>query len=159
MALSRWRFNMVLYDKLNSYVEEKEVEDSRELAEMFLDDLDRNDLVIMLAAEIDEIRRANIRRKEKYAFSSELIERFGSMKDTRLEPNPEFLTLMKSNFSLGDGFTAQWGEATIEQHKRRIAYLERMKGGIESTISYHQKAIEIIEAAGAKCLNETLVTV
>ena len=46
-----------------------------------------------------------------------------------------------------------WGEATIEQHLERIAYLSKLQSGITDTIARHQHAVDVLVDAGADCLN------
>ena len=46
-----------------------------------------------------------------------------------------------------------WGEATIEQHLERIAYLSKLQSGISDTIARHQHAVDVLVAAGADCLS------
>jgi len=62
---------------------------------------------------------------------------------------------LHSMFSTGDGKPpVSWGAATIEQHRRRIALLERNIAGINTTISRHEMAVAAITQAGVTCLNE-----
>lgn len=149
---------MELHSRLNDFIIKNKDTDSFKLAEKFLELLPKKELIKIIADEIEGIRRSYVKSHEKTAFSSEVFERFGH-KLTKIIQDDNFTSLMKSNFSLGDGFTAIWGDATVEQHRRRIAYLEKMRGGIDETINRHLKAIEIIEEAKASCLNDALVLV
>jgi len=47
-----------------------------------------------------------------------------------------------------------WGQATVEQHRLRIDFLERMRAGICQTIDQHTEAIALIEENKAQCLDE-----
>lgn len=47
-----------------------------------------------------------------------------------------------------------WGEATVDHHRERIAYLATLRNGIDATITRHADAVEQIESAGASCLND-----
>jgi hypothetical protein len=46
------------------------------------------------------------------------------------------------------------GDATVADHQSRIAFLQRKRAGIDTTIEFHQAAIAEIVAAGVTCLNE-----
>jgi len=46
-----------------------------------------------------------------------------------------------------------WGEATVQDHRDRIAFLATLRNGIQSTIDRHSAAIETLEAAKATCLD------
>lgn len=62
---------------------------------------------------------------------------------------------LHSLFSTGDGQPdVTWGDATVEQHKRRIALLDRNIDGINLTKARHEKAVAAITQAGVTCLKE-----
>ncbi|MFC5930912.1 hypothetical protein D6T64_12020 [Cryobacterium melibiosiphilum] len=64
--------------------------------------------------------------------------------------------LLESKFALGDGTETRWGEATREDHAYRIGMHKRNAvAGIEGA-ARHQQAIEAIDAAGCRTLNESL---
>ena len=54
----------------------------------------------------------------------------------------------------GNGNYVLWGEATVEDHQSRVAYLASLRNGIDDTIQLHVEAMELIEAAGVTCLND-----
>lgn len=62
--------------------------------------------------------------------------------------------LLESGFALGDGTTVTWGEATVEQHRQRIALLSRNAAGNLQTAARHQAAVDEIERSGAGCLTQ-----
>lgn len=62
--------------------------------------------------------------------------------------------LLSERFALGDGRWVAWADATVEDHRQRVAYLLRKKAGLEATIDRHAQAIEEIEAAGVSCLGD-----
>jgi hypothetical protein len=66
-------------------------------------------------------------------------------------------SLLDEFFALGDGRTVRWGEASVDDHRERIAMLRRNVSGIEATIELHEDAIAQIEAHGAACLDEVPV--
>lgn len=64
---------------------------------------------------------------------------------------PSRTDFLATRFYTGDHYVT-WGEATVEDHRNRIAYLALLRNGIDATIQRHADAIEQIEAAGAATL-------
>lgn len=62
--------------------------------------------------------------------------------------------LLTESFPLGDGTFVSWAAATAADHLARVEYLNKLKGGIETTIGRHLEAVALIEAAGVSCLGE-----
>lgn len=63
--------------------------------------------------------------------------------------------LLAKTFALGDGTRVSWGRATVQQHKRRVAMLNRMALGDVETATRHLMAVNRIEATtGATCLED-----
>ncbi len=52
------------------------------------------------------------------------------------------------------GKRVRWGDMTVEQHRERIAFLNRHIKGVQRTIGEHEQAVAAIEAAGVSCLND-----
>ncbi len=63
---------------------------------------------------------------------------------------------LADRFCIGRGKHVVWGEATVQDHRDRIAFLASLRNGIDNTIARHAEAIDIIEAAGVSCLNDVL---
>jgi len=61
--------------------------------------------------------------------------------------------LMASGFWTPHG-RVLWGTATLADHRERIDWLNSLIQGTERTIGLHQRAIETIEAAGVRCLDD-----
>ena len=89
------------------------------------------------------LNRAEVRASEQRAFS----QREGE--PTRLA----VAELVDKYFATGDGWV-RWGEATVEDHQARIAFLKKMRTGIDATIERHEEAIKKIIEAGVTCLDE-----
>ena len=89
------------------------------------------------------LNRAEVRAAEQRAFS----QRKGD--PTRLA----VAELVDKYFATGDRWV-RWGEATVEDHQARIAFLKKMHTGIDSTIERHEEAIKKIIEAGVTCLDE-----
>jgi hypothetical protein len=64
--------------------------------------------------------------------------------------------LLGSEFALGDGTRATWADATVVQHKARMAMLERNVRGNLDAICRHEAAITTIEKAGKQTLGEAV---
>jgi hypothetical protein len=125
-------------------------DDPRELAEQLLGELaDDDDLLDVLAHDIAFAQRSAVRTVESNAFRTKIGE------PVTLEPaTPAFRALMERGFKLGDGTRVVWADATVPQHAQRVAYLEKIRDGIDQTIDRHREAIRLIEQAGVTCLAE-----
>jgi hypothetical protein len=126
--------------------------DAAEVAAKMMDEIERPQMIAALAGEVANVRRNRTRGVERTAFSQ-----FVGI-DHRIETSPEMIANLRrvfaERFSLGSHEWVEWGKATIEQHKLRIAMLERIRGGIDETIERHREAIRLIEAHNATCLDE-----
>ena len=47
-----------------------------------------------------------------------------------------------------------WGEATVQDHLDRIAFLQKKRNGIGETIGRHKWAVDRIESRAVDCLND-----
>ncbi len=70
-----------------------------------------------------------------------------------ISPVAERTRFLASGFYTGSK-RVSWGEATVEEHRERIAFLATLRNGIDATIARHAAAVEQIESAGASCLND-----
>lgn len=122
---------------------------ARHLAKRALAELSESAIIPILAQEIDHVRRESVRARE----AKQMHDFFRSGAGTIAPPSvaPE---MFASPFAVGDGSDATWGEATVEQHRARVAILRNMVAGTQRTIGLHERAIEVLEATGARCLNE-----
>lgn len=77
------------------------------------------------------------------------IEEFRSQ--VRLELTVELLGTV---IALGDGRKTTWGAASVDDHRQRMDLLTDQAVGTLETVVLHEKAIEMIEGAGAACLND-----
>jgi hypothetical protein len=148
---------MNLGDKLREFVEGNSDGDPMELAGMFYETAEKTTLIQLLAGEIQNIQREMVKELERAAFSEELFRRFPEGVAFKMpEPSERFAKLMENKFAMGDGRVVAWGKATIKEHQMRIEMLKKQRDGIDETIRFHEKAIEIIESANATCLDEAL---
>lgn len=67
-----------------------------------------------------------------------------------------FTSLLAVEFALGDGRRVTWQNATVSDHRSRIAYMQKKVAGIEQDIDLHQKAIDILEGLGVSSLSEAV---
>ena len=71
--------------------------------------------------------------------------------EIRLELTHE---LLESQFATGDGARVSWGEATIEQHAARAAWLERQATGTAETAVRHHVAVDLLRRSQCNTLAE-----
>ncbi|MFL5688693.1 MAG: hypothetical protein ACJ77I_06860 [Chloroflexota bacterium] len=62
--------------------------------------------------------------------------------------------LLETSFALGDGRRVTWGDATIDEHEQRIAFLTNHAAGTLETAGRHQAAIGMLAEANAACLRD-----
>ena len=119
-------------------------------------------LLPMLTAAIAAKRRAKVRSIERQVFSDE-----GSATSPMVVETAAGLTvdvvalrdlLSEELFSV-DGKQVVWGEATIQQHLARAAWLRDQQRALEETVRRHLASVEVIERFGVSCLNEVPVAV
>lgn len=84
------------------------------------------------------------------SIESDVFERTGS----RVVLNSAGRLLTESFAIDGAGRRVTWGEATVDDHYMRIAFLQGLQLSIQQTIDRHQSAIDLIEAEGVTNLNE-----
>ena len=93
---------------------------------------------------VDE-RRVKVMREATQEFR-ESVER-----ETILDLTDDLLT---SEFALGDGRIASWGEASAEDHDFRVESLDKHISGVAETAARHSLASKIIRRLGVANLNE-----
>ena len=92
------------------------------------------------------IARNEVRRLEKVAKPHRVGRPSDSIADRK--------QVMAETFTPGDGRRVLWGEATIADHEMRIAFLKKMRTGLDATMQRHEEAIKLLRASGASCLND-----
>lgn len=98
----------------------------------------------LVVDKVANLRRRDTRRTERRVFEGGEV----------VDPTGELRNLLDRSIRLDDGRFVPWGEATVEDHRNRIAYLQRLADGIERTISVHRLAIATITAAKVETLGE-----
>jgi len=126
--------------------------DPKKMAVALIAKLSKPELVQLLADEIAGEQRLLTLSSEKSAFAREFLSRPETVGTEAVAK--AFKELAGTRFSLGAGLQVEWMEATVEDHRARIAYLAKLRNGIDETISRHQAAIDAIEEAGVSCLRE-----
>ena len=129
-------------------------------------------LVRALMREAHMVERVEVRAKELAAvrttpgrtkaevsqISNELKKRIGPVledwrKELRLEWRAE---LLASSFTLRNGASVTWGDATVAEHRERVdIFMGQVAAGVDGA-ARHNAAIRAIEAAGVSCLNEAI---
>lgn len=142
-----------LRTEIDKIADEHPDENPRRLAGMLLDRLDRDDLVTLLADEIAWAQRSQVRAVERAVFT----ERFRTTSAKVTADNAtvdNYRALFDCSFKLGDTTVASWEKATEEQHLQRIAFLEKIRDGLDVTISMHREAVRLIRAHNVNCLGD-----
>lgn len=62
--------------------------------------------------------------------------------------------LLSTTVALPDGTRVEWGEATREQHAARLDMLSKHAATELETATRHRAAIDALDAAGVRCLND-----
>ena len=142
---------MTLKKLIHAALEETTDGDPHDIARRIRMKVSPEDILDLLAREVEWTQRGLARTVEHEAMSA-----FRSHFSGPLPPlprvDPGLRALFRTAFSLGDGTSVPWGQATIEQHEQRIAFLALQRDGLNRTIAQHQEAIRVISEAGATCL-------
>ena len=126
--------------------------DPTKMASALIAKLGKGELVQLLAHEIAGEQRILTLSHEKSAFARKFLANPPTASSEAI--SKAFKELAGTRFSLGRGRKVDWMEATVEDHRARIAYLAKLRGGIDKTIQRHQAAIDAIEEHGVTCLRE-----
>jgi hypothetical protein len=151
---------MMLSDLIRKMVRTHMEDDPRDLADRLLSETDHETLRDALARAIDHEQRDFRRAVERRAFNGGRLRTYVSPDVVReslgvaAAHHDGWAALLRTSFRLGDGAAVTWGQATVEQHRLRIEFLERMRAGISATIDQHNEAIALIEESEAQCLDE-----
>jgi hypothetical protein len=127
--------------------------DSRVLARKLLEQLDHEELITVIAEEIEHHQRAIARHTERASFLQALSPH-STVAAMIAGDRGEWAALLATPFRLGDREQVVWGRASVEQHEQRIALLTKLRDGLDRTIAFHREAITLITDAGVTCLDE-----
>lgn len=156
-----------LRDIIRKWVEFDPKADDRRIADRVLGDLTQGQMVELVLPIIGQVRREGARRIEHRVhreFFASLPPRKVSSVEERREAIrhiamrlPDKRDLLKTTFALGDGREVEWGKATVDDHRQRLAMLSSQQDGIGETMLLHEAAIEQIVAAGVTSLGDLIV--
>lgn len=124
-----------------------------DLATSLVDQIDKNEIILILSNEISRIRRTEVSSVERSVFSS-LASNTPQVSLVTPDYIQAFKELFDEKFKLGDGTEVEWGKATVEEHLIRRDMLTKKRDGLTRTISRHDEAIRILTVTGARCLDE-----
>lgn len=124
-------------------------------------------LIPVIAQEIEHVRRMGereIEHKTLRPFLQKVKASNGTHAITgkapaKLSISPAILQAMKNRIRIGDGKKVLFGEMTIEQHLKRIAFLTTQRNGINNTINLHEEAISILQKRKKKCMNDVVASI
>lgn len=100
----------------------------------------------LVRAEVVMHRRQQTARHERAVFTGEAADPIAARRVLALDP-----------LYVPGRARVTWGNATIQDHLARIAYLEAQVEGTVAAIDRHRLAIAEIKAAGVSCLNELAI--
>lgn len=132
----------------SEWVKEQTGDNEHSLAKRALKECETVDLVTVISREIVRLWRMDNHRVEQ--------EWFTPLKAKMGKPASMSSELSSSPFAPGDGSRVTWGEATIDDHRQRVAMLKGQRSGLDRTIKRHEEAIVALEKSGARCLNDLL---
>lgn len=81
---------------------------------------------------------------------SPVVEEFEAIAGREPVSRRDFLD---AHFYTGSVYVT-WAKATVQDHRDRIAYLNKLRNGIRRSVGKHAEAIEVITKAGVSCLAE-----
>lgn len=128
-------------------------DDDEEAARAVLDAArTRKDVVALVLPLV--VAEANHQRRHRSRAVERRVERGGQDRDP-VDVAKDRGEWLKQQIALGDGRVISWADATVDDHEARIAYLTRLRDGIDRTIQRHRAAVAMIQAAeSAKCLGD-----
>lgn len=142
-------------DPLRDWARRYPHEDPEVLAERALLKLRKVQIIPLVAEHLARLQRLIAHENEVRAFTEVFRRNRGAVAMPMIVPtNDLFRDLFLQRFSVGDGREVTWGDATVEDHEARIAFLELQARGLMDTVERHRASIALITAAGATCLKE-----
>lgn len=147
---------MTLKQLIHEALERTPGGDPHDIAKRIRKKVPEDDILRLIAREVEWSQRRLVHRAEEQTMAA-FRSRFSGRPLPPLSIDPGLRALFRTSFRLGDGAGAVvWGDATIEDHTQRIAFLSKQRDGIDQTIGRHLAAIELIREAGVTCLNDLI---
>lgn len=132
-------------------LEENRHGDPTEIAALILENVDTEALIELVAHYVATYQRELTRRSERQALIR--LQPVGTAIDRRSE-TANLRRLEGAKFTIASRLAVAWLDASVDDHKARIAYLLSKRKGIDDTIGLHRKAIDRIVATGVTCLRD-----
>lgn len=127
--------------------------DPEKVAKQLLQSLGRAELLALLAREIAGAQRQVVATVEAAAFRAASASPKAAIESA--DRLTAFRPLLAARIKLGDGSGGvTWGQATVAEHQQRIAFLAKLRDGIDQTIERHREAIALLSESGAACLDD-----
>lgn len=99
-----------------------------------------------------EIERQNV---ERYARRREETRRRMEEALAPIRAALEFTeAFLESEFATGDGRRVTWGDATADDHVKRIEWMTARIEGMEQDVDLHLRVLRVIEESGVRTLRE-----
>lgn len=144
---------------LEAYVSKNPADDLTN-ARKALQELPPDDLVGVVAAELDRLRRAQVRAVERQVITvlvkERPVQRAREPVKVKFELTPEVRKLMPLRVALGGGEYVKVEDATKEQLEQRIAMMETHVRGTQESVTRLREIVTVLTRTGAKCLKDLL---
>lgn len=133
-----------------------------DIAVTIREQMTEDDMLRLLVAEVGHIRRLRSLSIERKAFEHSSSTPTTDNMTTQLRRTTNISTLLQfaplydERFVTARGVWVTWGQATIDDHRARIALLNKQITGIQQTVTQHETAIELIRTQGGTCLADVL---
>lgn len=148
-------------ERIRAEIEFDPTADDARLAGRVLYSVEKADLLPLVIAEVQSVRREGVRRHERVALPKLFVvgpKRTTTTADKQRELiakyRREYNGLRTQSVDLGDGTTVLWGKATVDQLRQRLAMLEQHARGINATIEQMRTVIVVLEQTGVSCLDD-----
>lgn len=145
---------MNLRQEMRAFTAAHEGRDAAELAEMFARGCRKIDLLPLLIEEFKWVIRDNVRALEIVTLRAAAPVRSRRTREAVRASLSELAPLLDKPYRIGDGQLRRFGAMSADEHRTRVLMLRANINGLERDIELHERAITIIEARGASCLDE-----
>lgn len=146
-------------NRLEAYVPEDPAEDQASARKAY-EELPPDDVIGVIAAELNRLRRAQVHAVERQVITvlvkEKPLEQAREPVKVKFELTPEIRKLMPLRIALGGGEYAKVEEATKEQLEQRIAMMETHVRGTQESVTRLREIVTVLTRTGAKCLKDLL---
>jgi len=148
---------MSLSTSMSEFLRNSSITDPGKLARAFLRANPAESLVPLLAEEFTHMIRGGVRNIEVGALAELVGGSTGrAARRTGAEIIRSLRPVLDQPYRIGDGAARRAGEMTVGDWEIRRAMLQSQRSGIDESISFCDRAIEVIKKYGVSCLDEVV---